>query len=42
MKGYEETAKFSKLINDIFDALNRKVPNEGVTPDTQDYEVNRP
>ena len=39
LKGYEETAKFSKQMNDVFDALNRKVPNQGLVSDNQDFKV---
>ncbi|XP_071634247.1 uncharacterized protein [Temnothorax longispinosus] len=32
LKGCEETIGFCKRMNDMFDALNRKTPNEGLTP----------
>lgn len=40
MKGCEETRDFCKFVNDMFDALNRKQPNEGLTPMSPDFEVN--
>jgi len=41
MKGCEATRDFCKQINDMFDALNRKQPNEGLTPHGKDIEVYR-
>lgn len=44
-KGYkgfencEETVKFTLLINNLFDALNRKFPAEGIKKNSQDLEV---
>jgi len=35
--GFEEF--FCKQINNMFDALNRKSPNEGLTPDSNDFKV---
>ncbi|XP_071641540.1 uncharacterized protein [Temnothorax longispinosus] len=37
--GCEETIKFCKQINDMFDALNRKMPNQGLTLKTKDFEI---
>ena len=39
LNGYEATADFCTWMNDMFDALNRKMPNQGVTPDSNDYQV---
>lgn len=39
LRGYEETAKFCKKINNMFDALNRKIPNQGLVPDNDDFKV---
>lgn len=39
MEGCEETRDFCKSVNDMLDALNRKQPNEGLTPLSPDYEV---
>lgn len=39
LRGYEETAKFCKKINDMFDALNRKIPNQGLVPDNDDFKI---
>lgn len=35
-KGCEGTIEFCQHMNDIFDALNRKHPNEGLTPQSND------
>ncbi|XP_043283154.1 uncharacterized protein [Venturia canescens] len=35
----EETIAFCKRLNDTFDALNRKTPNEGLTPQSPDFKV---
>lgn len=40
LAGCEETIHFCTRINAMFDALNRKSPNEGLTPETKDFEVN--
>lgn len=37
--GCEETIIFTEKINDIFDALNRKFPAEGIKKDSHDLEV---
>ena len=39
LAGREATIDFCQTINDMLDALNRKNPNEGVTPDGKDMEV---
>lgn len=39
LKGCEETMEFCKRMNDMFDALNRKTPNEGLTPGNKDFKV---
>ena len=38
-EGSEATANFCLKLNDIFDALNRKQPNQGLTPKSPDYKV---
>lgn len=40
LKGCEATIEFCKRMNDLFDALNRKVPNQGVTSNSYDFQVN--
>ena len=37
--GCEETIIFTEKMNDIFDALNRKFPSEGIKKDSHDLEV---
>lgn len=39
LKRCEDTSRFCKIINDMFDALNRKTPNQGVTPESNDFKV---
>lgn len=39
-QGCEATIDFCLRINNIFDALNRKQPNEGLTPQSKDFKVN--
>lgn len=39
LTGCEETIAFVKRMNDMFDALNRKTPNQGLTPCSNDYKV---
>lgn len=39
LEGCEKTIFFCKRINDLFDALNRKSPNEGLTPNNKDFKV---
>ena len=38
-EGYEATADFCLRINNIFDALNRKQPNQGLMLDSKDFKV---
>jgi len=41
-KGFEhseETIKFTIMMNNIFDALNRKFPTEGIKKNSNDIEV---
>lgn len=38
-KDSEETIKFTKLLNNMFDALNRKFPAEGIRKNSQDLQV---
>lgn len=38
-EGCEATVKFCKRLNDLFDALNHKMPNQGLTPDNKDFKV---
>lgn len=40
-EGCEETIEFCLKMNNIFDALNRKQCNEGLTPESKDYKVCR-
>lgn len=35
----EETVKFTLFINNLFDALNRKFPAEGLRKDSKDLQV---
>lgn len=35
----EETVKFTLFINNLFDALNRKFPAEGIRKDSKDLQV---
>jgi len=35
----DSTIKFCLRFNEIFDALNRKIPFQGVNPETNDYKV---
>lgn len=37
--GCEQTIAFCKRCNDMFDVLNRKSPNEGLTPDSADFKI---
>lgn len=37
----EETIKFTILINNLFDSLNRKFPAEGIRENSNDLEVFR-
>lgn len=37
--GCGETMEFCKRMNDMFDALNRKMPNQGLTPNSGDFKV---
>ncbi|KMQ84713.1 hypothetical protein RF55_17264 [Lasius niger] len=37
--GCEETISFCKRFNDMFDAMNRKSPNQGLTPNSNDFKV---
>lgn len=39
LNGCESTIKFCRIINNMFDALNRKIPNEEVTINGKDMEV---
>ena len=36
---YESTRDFCQSMNDMFDALNRKKPNEGLTLTSNDFKV---
>lgn len=38
-KDSEETVKFTYIMNDIFDALNRKYPLEGIRKNNKDIQV---
>lgn len=38
-KDSEETIKFTKMVNNMFDILNRKFPAEGIRKNSQDLEV---
>lgn len=35
----EETEQFTLFINNLFDALNRKFPTEGIRKNSYDFEV---
>lgn len=35
----EETIKFTSIMNDLFDALNRRFPREGIKKNSKDIEV---
>lgn len=35
----EETVLFTKIMNNLFDALNRKFPLEGIKHDSKDLQV---
>jgi len=35
----EETEKFTLFINNLFDALNRKFPAEGIRKNSYDFDV---
>lgn len=35
----EQTIEFCKRLNAMFDALNRKSPNQGLTPETNDFKI---
>lgn len=35
----EETVNFTKIMNNLFDALNRRFPGEGIKKNSQDIEV---
>jgi len=37
--GCEETVKFTNFINNMFDALNRKYPKEGIKKNSTDLQV---
>jgi len=39
LKNCDSTINFCIKFNEMFDALNRKVPFQGVHPDTNDYKV---
>ncbi|CAL1680927.1 unnamed protein product [Lasius platythorax] len=39
LAGCEETIAFVKRMNDMFDVLNRKSPNEGLTPYSHDFKI---
>jgi len=39
LKFSQETEKFSKLFNDIFDSLNRRFPAEGIRRNSADLKV---
>ena len=39
MIGCEAIVEFCLMIDSMFDALNRKHPNEGLTPGSADYKV---
>ena len=38
-EGCEATVNFCLRINNLFDALNRKQANEGLTPQSKDFKV---
>ncbi|XP_036146648.1 uncharacterized protein LOC118646884 [Monomorium pharaonis] len=39
LSGCEETISFCKRMNDMFDAMNRKSPNQGLTPHCKDFKI---
>jgi len=39
LKDSEETEKFTSVLNNLFDALNRKFPNEGIRNNSSDFKV---
>jgi len=39
LKYSQETEKFSKIFNDIFDSLNRRFPAEGIRNNFDDFKV---
>jgi len=39
IKYSEETAKFSKVFNDILNSLNRRFPAEGIRNNSDDFKV---
>lgn len=39
LKDSEETEKFTSVLNDLFDALNRKFPSEGIRNNSLDFKV---
>ena len=39
LAGCEALIDFCLKVNDIFDALNRKQPNQGLTPNSKDFKV---
>ena len=41
MIGCEAIVEFCLMIDSMFDALNRKHPNEGLTPGSADYKVSQ-
>jgi len=38
-KDCEDTIKFTKMVNNMFDAVNRKFPAEGIRKNSKDLEV---
>lgn len=38
-EGCEDTANFCMKMNEMFDALNRHQPNQGLTPNSKDFKV---
>lgn len=39
LKGCEDTIRFCKTINDMFDALNCKTSNQGLRSESNDFKV---
>jgi len=35
----EETVDFTRIMNNLFDAFNRKFPAEGIKPNGKDYKI---